>query len=458
MTFVKTRFFAAVRVGFVLMALLGCALLNPPTVLIPTPIPTAPPLSQTLGNGVPDEVVLDPVSDIVPNIDPDIETLVNAVSEQQLLVYVQTLENFGTRNAFSDAEREDWGVGAARRWIHNEFVRVGVASNNRLQVQFADFPLNYNGFSANQQNIIATLPGTTAPEDVVVIFAHYDTRPPNVTDGASRAPGANDNASGVALLLETARLLSSRQWNQTIVFAALAAEEQGTYGAKNFVQNAVINEMNVVAAFNYDTVGGNAGIPQYVRLFSPDLYESRSGQIGRYYDYVAGLYVPAFGVNAIDAMDREGRWGDHREFIFAGMPAVRLTQSVEDPIYINSTRDTWSALDYSYLRQVTQVNVAVMANLVGAPPSPEAPIIVPMAGPDTLLLTWEVDRLAAGYAISFRPLTLEGYPTFRFVNANEAGNVALSGIDGNMPYGVSLAPIDNNGRVGLFSSEVVINR
>lgn len=437
-------------------ATLSCTLLDPPSVVVPTPIPTAPSIDQTLGLGS-GEIVMDPVSDIVPNIDPDVDTLVNAVSQQQLIAYVQTLEGFGTRNAFSDNQRDDWGVGAARRWIFNEFVRVGQASNGRMQVRFDDFPLNYNGFAAVQQNVVATLQGTTAPQDVIVIMAHYDTRPANVTDGESRAPGANDNGSGVALLLETARLLSSRQWNQTIVFVALAAEEQGTFGAKNYVQNTILNGTNVVAAINYDTVGGNFGIPQSIRLFAPDLTQSPSGQLGRYYDYISSLYVPTFPVTVINAMDREERWGDHREFIFAGIPAVRLTQSVEDSIYINSTRDTWSEIDFNYLTQVTKMNVAVVASMAGSPPRPAPPIITEMAGPDTYLLTWDVDPLAAGYAIAFRPLDSAEYPSFRFVNAAEAGNVALTGIDTQRPYQVSMAALDANGRLSLFSLEVSLN-
>ncbi|MCA9979974.1 MAG: M20/M25/M40 family metallo-hydrolase [Anaerolineales bacterium] len=434
----------------------GCALIDPPSVVIPTPVPTVPSIQQTLISQ--QDIVTDPVSNVVPDVDPDIEALVNAVSQQQLMGYVQALESFGTRNAFSDPQQEAWGVGAARRWIFNEFGRVGQASNGRLQVRFDDFPLNVNGLTANQQNVVAVLPGTAGTEEVIVIMAHYDTRPPDPLDGVSRAPGANDNASGVALLLETARLLSSRQWNQTIIFVALAAEEQGTFGAKNMVQNLMLNNAQVLAAINYDTVGGNVGIPQHIRLFAPDLTNSSSGQLGRYYDYIAGLYVPTFPIDVINAMDREERWGDHREFIFAGMPAVRLTQSVEDPIYLNSTRDTWSAIDYSYLEQVTKLTVSVVGNMAGAPPRPQPPLIVPMAAPSTFLFTWDVDPQASGYAISLRPLASETYPPFRFVGAAEAGNVALTGIDTSQEYMVSLAPLNANGRLGLFSPEVPLPR
>ena len=434
----------------------GCTLLDPPSVVIPTPLPTAPSIQQTLINQ--QDIVTDPVGSVVPNVDRDLDTLMNAVSQQQLMAYVQTLESFGTRNSFSDMQREDWGVGAARRWIYTEFSRVGEASNGRLQVRFDDFPLNLNGLTANQQNVIAVLPGTAESNQVIVIMAHYDTRPSDMLDGVSRAPGANDNGAGVALLIETARLLSSRQWNQTIIFAALAAEEQGTFGAKNLVQNLMLDNVQVVASINYDGVGGNPGIPQTIRLFAPDLVQSSSGQVARYFDYLTRLYMPTFPITIIDGMDREDRWGDQREFIFAGMPSMRLTQSVEDPSYLNSTRDSWTAIDFNYLEKVTKMTVAVVGNMAGAPPRPEPPLIVPMSATGTYLFTWDVHPQAAGYAIALRPVSQTTYPHFRFVSAVDAGNVALTGIDVNQEYMMSFAPLDANGRLGLFSPEVPLPR
>ncbi len=433
----------------------GCVLFSPPNLVLPTPIPTAPPLEVALSQA-PGEVVTDPVSSVVPDIDLDVETLVNNVSQQQLMAYVQQLENFSTRNSYSAIDQERFGIGAARTWIYNEFLRVGASSNGRLQVRLDDFPLSFNGFSADQQNIIAILPGATRSNDVIVVMAHYDTRPGDVTDGFSRAPGADDNGSGIALLLETARLLSSRTWNQTIIFAALAAEEQGSFGSKNLVQRIIQEGTNVIAAINYDMVGGRIGIPQSIRLFAVDYMYSSSGQIARYYDYIAGLYVPTFPITIIDAIDRENRWGDHREFIYAGMPGIRLTESLEDPNLLNSTRDTWSVIDYNYLQQVTQINVAVVASMAGAPPRPAPPTIVHMADPGSFLLTWPLDPLAAGYAISFRPIEMATYPLFRFVNSAQAGKVVLTGFDPNQTYAVSMAAIDSNGRVSLFSGEVII--
>lgn len=288
-------------------------------------------------------------------------------------------------------------------------------------------------------------------------MAHYDSRPNSVIDGESLSPGANDNGSGVALLLETARLLSARQWNHTIIFAALAAEEQGTYGSKSLVQELIGDGYNVIAAINYDTVGGRPDIPRSIRLFAPDMEESVSGELARYYAYISNLYVPAFAVNMVNALDREGRWGDQREFIFAGMPAVRLTESIEDSELVNSPNDTWDSIDYSYLTAVTRLNVAVIGNMAGSPSKPAPPTIVPTATSGSFLLTWPRDNRAAGYAISFRPINSLTYPPFRFVNTNQAGNIVLTGFDPSETYMVSMATLDQNGRISLFSSEVRID-
>ena len=444
-------------VNFALLTLaifvfVGCgALEEPERAPLPTPVATARPLSDSLPP-LPD-LVTDPVSDVVPAIDPSIQMLVDQVSQQQLMGYIQTLESFGTRNTFSDTESENFGIGAARQWLHDEFIRVG---NGRLQVSFQEFPLYYNGLYAEQSNVVAVLPGQAEDAGVVIIMGHYDNRPPDVTDGESKATGANDNGSGISLLLETARLLSSREWNQTVIFLATAAEEQGTFGARYFAQDAFLNNMNIKAVINYDTVGGRPDIPRSIRLFAPNLAFSQSGQLARYYEYVGGMYVPDFGVNVIDSLDREGRWGDQREFIDVGLPAVRLTESIEDPDLVNSVQDTWDNIDYDYLQKVVQLNVAVAANIAGAPAQPQAPVVQNTEALGTYQLSWPVDGASLGYAISFRPLDTPSHGAFRLVKTNEAGNVALTGWDPSVNYVVSLAALDENGRLSYFSPEMIV--
>ena len=155
-------------------------------------------------------------------------------------------------------------------------------------------------------------------------------------------------------------------------------------------------------------------------------------------------------------MDREGRFSDHIEFLNAGIPALRLTESVEDPDRQHNSRDTVDQLDFTYLRQVAQMNLVVIGNVIGAPPPPPSPQIAPMADPGRFLLTWTPDPLAAGYAISFRPVDSPDYPPFRLVGSREAGSVALTGFDPNIVYAVSMAALDSSGRISLFSPEVLM--
>ncbi|MEJ2747540.1 MAG: hypothetical protein P8183_06485, partial [Anaerolineae bacterium] len=162
------------------------------------------------------------------------------------------------------------------------------------------------------------------------------------------------------------------------------------------MQELYLQGVPILAAINYDTVGGRRGIPQSVRLFASDLNTSPSGELGRYYDLISGLYVPTFPVTVINAIDRQGRWGDQREFVQANVRAVRVTESEEDPDLLNSVKDSWDLIDYDYLRQVTQVNVATIANAIGAPAMPPAPVITAMEEAGSYVLNWQPDPTAAG--------------------------------------------------------------
>ena len=442
-------------VGLLAATSLACALTSGGGApRVPTPIPSAPAIQQA-GVDIPENTVFDPVGSIRIGQDPTIMALVNAVSTQNLQNYVATLESFGTRNTFSTTQDPAFGIGAARTWIYNEFLAVG---NGRLQVRFDDFLVPHDGRTHPAQNVIATLPGTSSHTGVIIVMAHYDTRPQDAYDGLSRAPGADDNGSGVATLIELARLMSSRTWNQTILFVAFAAEEQGNFGSLHFVQNGLLNNIQVDAAINNDSVGGRTGIPQSVRVYAPGPDSSSHQHLARYIDLIGKQYLADFPITLIEALDREGRWGDHRSFITAGLPAVRIIESQEDTSIQNSTRDTWGLIDYNYHAQITRLNLATVANLAGAPKPPEPPTITPMATAGTYLFTWPPDRQASGYAIIFRRPGEATYDNaiFHYIDQAEAGNVALSGFDPQQAYAVSLAALDINGRISRLSPELII--
>lgn len=449
-----------VFIGLLVLTSVACSLLQGPQQPI---IPSPPaPVSQEAQDSqaaplaleaLPESVAINPVSNVVPRQDPEIQSLLDAVSQQQLVAYVQTLESFGTRSTFSVMDRSDFGVGAARLWVYNEFLRVG---NGRLQVEFDSFPLDLGGLVTDQQNVVATLRGNGSVPGAVLVTAHYDSRTLNPNDGVSRAPGADDNASGVAAMLEMARVLSSQTWNQDVIFIAFAAEEQGRHGSRHYITNRLPDSAGVDGVLNMDIVGGRPGIPQSVRVFSPGPDTSLPRQLARYLDFVGGLYLPTFDVITVDAVDREGRYSDHMTFLDVGIPALRLTESVEDPNRNHNALDTSDALDYNYLRQVTQLNLAVVANMIGAPPQPAPPTVSPMANSGAVILTWPVDALADGYVLSFRPVGAMDYAPFRFVAADQAGQVAITDLDAGTTYALSLAALTANGRISLFSPEILI--
>jgi hypothetical protein len=171
--------------------------------------------------------------------------------------------------------------------------------------------------------------------------------------------------------------------------------------------------------------------------------------------FVGAMYMPQFPYELVDAEDRDGRYSDHISFLQAGIPAVRVTESQEDPNRQHNSGDTAEWIDYNYLRQVTQLNIAVLGNLAGAPAQPVAPSISPMAEPGAYILTWIPDSNAIGYAISFRPVDSANFTQFRYVNSSEAGNVAITGLDPSVQYAVSIAGLDGNGRLSLFSPEIL---
>lgn len=397
--------------------------------------------------------MFNPVSNIVPAVDPVIRGLLDEVSTQQLVSYVQRLESYGTRHTLSVTDQSEQGVGAARSWLVDEFGRVG---NGRLQVEVDPFPLTLNGITTEQQNVIATLPGNGSAPGTVVLVAHYDSRAVDPNDGSSHAPGANDNASGVAAMLEIARLLSSQEWNMDMVFIAFAAEEQGTHGSLHFVTERLIDNLGITAVFNNDIIGGRQGIPQSIRVFTTGPDSSPGRQVVRYVDLLGGLYLPQFGVSMIDAVDRPGRYSDHMRFLDVGIPALRMTESIEDRDRQHNSRDTSEALDYNYLRQVTQLNLAAIANIIGAPARPQPPTISPLETPGQYLFSWPVDPNATGYALSLRPVGKDDFAPFRFVDVAESGEVVITDLDPTVVYGVSIAALDGNGRLSLFSPEIIL--
>lgn len=356
------------------------------------------------------------------------------VSEARLHATVEKLVSFGTRHTLSSMTDPSRGIGAAERWVAEEFGRYSAACGGCLQIVFPeeDFkgPRAPNGVRI--RDVVAIQRGTGDPNRVVIITGHIDSRVTDVMNAAADAPGANDDGSGTAAVIEAARVLSKRKFAGTIVYGVLMGEEQGLYGGKTLADYAKAQGWQVEANFNNDIVGntlGSDGIRDnsHVRIFSEgprwqgheDLaarQRSLGGEndapgrnISRWLDVLADRIGIGLDVRQVWRNDRFGRGGDHSEFLNLGFPAVRFTVAMEN--YNQQHQDlrtekgvqygdTIDKMDFPYLRKVTQLNVAGLAALAAAPMPPE-PKVEGAVSTDTTL-TWVPLDGAAAYVVRWR--------------------------------------------------------
>lgn len=400
-----------------------------------------------------------------PLTDPEIVRLMGRVSGARLSADVRRLAGFGTRHALSAADDPRRGIGAARLWLATELDRLNGRSGRQVLVEHEDFPLELAGRSTTQRNVIATLPGIGLNKRLIYVTAHYDSRGDDPADGQADAPGADDNASGTAALLELARVLSSRSWDGTIRLLGLASHETGAQGSAHHASRARQVGMPIIAVLNADTIGagaapgGGAGAAG-VRLLSAEPPDSASRQLARTVQVIAERYAgPA--VQVMPQADAGAEVGDHRPFSDAGFPSVELTAAGAAGGRRHRAHDTPDGLDAAAHAAAVRLLVAVVANLALAPPAPAAaPRWEPAADrPGAVQITWEpvaTDDHLAGYWIgvraageaAYRPLVWAGKdPTF---------------VLGNLPAGeelaIAVAAADDLGHLSLFSPELAIDR
>ncbi len=331
-----------------------------------------------------------------PRLDPIVKQVVAGISEARIGATMKKLASFGTRGNMTDPSRNDRGIGAARRWMRDELTGY----SPRLQVSFDEWHVKKQGERIVRDmdlvNVVAVLPGTTNASERLIVSAHYDTinmtAKPGFEDYRSRtsiagmidfeksidadAPGATDDASGVALVMELARVMSQFQFEKTIVFIAFAGEEFGEIGARLYADRAKKDGDHIEAVFNNDIVGTAnpvAGSPlnSRVNLYSPDPPDSKGRSVARYIREAALHYVPEFRVSIVLRADRLGRGGDHAAFTADGFAAVRFTTTSEDLIYQHSAGDTFEKTSPAYTSRVARVNAAAVASLALAPAPPD---------------------------------------------------------------------------------------
>lgn len=384
-----------------------------------------------------------------------------AADPARLQASVEKLVSFGTRHTLSSATDPERGIGAARDWSAAEFARIGKDCGGCLTVtRIAD---RFEGPRAPGgvivENVLAIQKGTGDPAHVVVIAGHIDSRvtdPMNFTDDA---PGANDNASGSALVLEAARLLSKQSHRATIVYALLSGEEQGLWGGRLLARHAKEEGWAVAALLNNDIVGGIKGtdgaiVDDRVRVFSEGIRASEdlTAQLARRgiggeddgpsralakAAVRAGAANPAVGLDvlAVRRPDRFRRGGDHLPALELGFPAIRFTVGIEDydhqhqDLRTEGDRkygDTPDEMDFPYLARVTALNVALAREIAAAPPAPADVGIDGAVSSDTLV-RWTPVKDAAAYRIYWRRADRSDWTDSRTADG-AAGELLLKGV------------------------------
>jgi hypothetical protein len=412
----------------------------------------------------------------------EIDAITREISPKRIHDYVEKLVSFGTRHTMSETESDTRGIGAARRWIKSELERCGAAAGGRLQVAF-DSHVHPVMARLSQPteivNVVATLPGTQpeSKDRIYVVSGHYDSRVTDVMNARDDAPGANDDGSGTAAVMEMACVMAKHKFDATLVFMTVAAEEQGLLGAENWAKLAKQNNWNVAGMFDNDIIGNSHNDEgkkddSQVRLFAegvlptreiPDALrtlistggenDSPTRQLARFVKETGERYVPGFKVTVVNRRDRYLRGGDHIPFLEQGYPAVRFTEYAEDFSHQHQDLrtekgkkygDTIEYMDFNYAAKVARVNTAALASLALAPAAPKDVKVITKNLTNKTDLAWAANSEPdlAGYRIVWRDTTAAAWQGSKFV-----GNVTTYTSDlskDNVFFGVQAVDKDGN--------------
>ena len=343
-----------------------------------------------------------------PSPDARLRAIIQPVSQAQLRHTIETLVSFGTRHTLSSQTDPKRGIGAALNWAESEFGRYSAACGNCLTVVRPSETFSGDRLPSPTRitDVVAIQRGTERPNDVVIIQGHIDSRVSDPMNATADAPGANDDGSGTAAVIEAARVLSKHKFPGTIVYAALMGEEQGLYGGKILANYAKQQGWNVVTVLNNDIIGNTCSSDgvcdsTHARVLSEgprsqgqaDLMaqthslggenDAPSRNISRYLDSLADRLKIGLDVRQIWRTDRFSRGGDHIPFLQMGFPAARISVAVENYNWQHQDLrtekgirygDTIDHVDFAYLAKMTKLNVAALAAIASAPPPPEPKI------------------------------------------------------------------------------------
>jgi hypothetical protein len=416
-----------------------------------------------------------------------VDRLVKQISPKRIEAYIAKLVSFETRHTMSDTTSDTRGIGAARRWIKSELERCGAGANGRLQVAFDSHiaPVSARISKPTEiVNVVATLPGTQAAskDRLYVVSGHYDSRNTDVMDAEGIQPGANDDASGTAAVMEMACVMAREKFDATLVFMTVAAEEQGLLGAAHWAELAKQNNWNVAGMFTNDIIGSSRADDgridnTQVRLFAESLpnvkemndsnrtllatggeNDSISRNLARHVKEVGERYVPKFKVSVIQRRDRYLRGGDHMPFLERGYAALRFTEPNEDfnhqhqNVRVENGVKIGDLIEYTdpdYIAKVARVNTAALATLALAPAAPQQVKMLTAKLENDSTLAWQANNEPdlAGYRIVWRETTAATWQGAQYVGNVTQATVKLS--KDNVFFGVQA--IDKDGNVSVAS-------
>jgi len=416
-----------------------------------------------------------------PQVDTRIYDIVDAVSAERIEADIRKLVSFGTRNTFSDTISETRGIGAARRWIKAEFEKISQECGGCLEVFYQKDLVTKEGNrrvpkDAYVVNVVAVLRGTDYPNSYVMMSGDIDSRASNTMNYEIDAPGANDNASGMAGTIEAARVLSKYKFKHSVAFVGLSGEEQGLFGGAGLARYAQENKWDIVGVLNNDMIGNIEGVDGVIdnrtfrifseptpaneseslrrtRRFTGGEVDGNSRQLARYIHKQVKTYMPEMNPMMIYRLDRFGRGGHHRPFNDLGYAGVRIMEAHEN--YNRQHQDIRTengiaygdvieGVNFEYAKKLTAVNAISLAGLAWAPPALKDVRIGGAVRPSTSLLWEETDDAnIAGFKIYYRLTTSPIWDNFYYVSGVNGQTLDGIVID-NYYFGVAVVGKDGN--------------
>ncbi len=394
---------------------------------------------------------------------------------------IRTLVGFGTRHTLSDTTSTTTGIGAARRWIKAEFERISAQCGGCLEVMYISDTVSGERRIPNPVEVVSVIAiqrGTLDPNRFVMMSGDIDSRVSDPMDYTTTSPGANDNASGMAGVLEAARVMSKHQFAGSVIYAGLAGEEQGLFGGKILAEHALDNGWRIKAVLNNDMIGNISGIdgvtdnatarvfsegtrdvetPEEARMrrFTGGEVDSPSRNIARFIDRQADKYIPNLDVMMVYRLDRFARGGHHRPFNAVGIPGVRIMEThehydrqhqdirVENGIEYG---DVISGVNFDYARKLTSLNIVSLAEMAMAAPFPSNVKLAGAVQPSTTISWTRAEGKAAenimGYRVYWRLTDANQWTFSKFVGNVDTYTLENTVID-NYYFGV--ASVAKNG-------------